>query len=220
MKLILYKTITLLLISGAFATAQSRFSVSAMLAPAYSHNHTRLNLLIPDGMGQTTNVQVSSNTSSVGYLAGAMFQYGFSDQWSISAGFWYNRVGTDGTFPFTLNPVPVRIINQDLQIPVLLNYRLTTKRLSPYFSVGSLANFRQKTIYRDESNTGEGNARVLFKDPVNYRAVVGVGVSYRVNQQWTLLFQPQLVWRFRPEGDFEAFTVYQLNGSFQLMYTF
>ncbi|WP_420151061.1 outer membrane beta-barrel protein [Spirosoma sp.] len=220
MKTALYKLIPLLLLVNAFASAQTRFSVAITASPAYAHFNTSLNLLVPDGNGQIQPINLSNKSSSAGFLTGFMMHYAFTPRWSVSSGLWYNRLGADGINPFVPGNFPARIISQNLQIPLLVNLRLNSRRLSPYFSLGSLANFPQSTLYRSETNAGTDKTSIRFNTPADFRAVVGAGVSYQLAQHWSLLFQPQLVWHFQPKGDYERFIAYQLNGHFQLMYSF
>ena len=138
MKKTYYLLVGLWLLSTAFVAAQGRFSVSATAAPAYAHLSARLNYLQPVGNGQFESSVFSTNTSSFGYAAGVMGHYRFTPSWSVSTGFWYNRLGYEGTFPFAPGPISARIISQTTQVPLLVNYRSRQQRLSPYFSVGCL----------------------------------------------------------------------------------
>ena len=210
----------LLLLSTAFASAQHRFSVSVTGGPVVSHASTKFTILLPDQSGQPIPTTFDNRSTITGHLIGLSAHYSFTANWSISTGLWYNRLGTDGTNPFDPITTPARIISQDFQVPFFINYRLGHKRLSPYFSAGALANFRQSTIYRVESTSGQDDIKVRFGKSMNVRAVVGAGIAYQLNSQLALIFQPQLVWHVKPKGDYERYVAYQVNGQCQLMYSF
>lgn len=149
-----------------------------------------------------------------------MGHYALTTNWSVSTGFWYNRSSTDGIFPFAPGSIPARYITRILQIPLLLNYRSSQKRLSPYFSAGALASFLQPTIFRPESGSGLDDAKVRFDQSVKYRAVLGAGISYQLNPHLSFIAQPLLIWNFKPSSNYTHFVSYQLNGQTQLVYSF
>ena len=220
MKISIPLTLCLLLLSIAFVSAQHRFSVALTASPAYGHTSARLNYLLPTGTGQLEPAVFSSDISSVGYTLGAMAHYAFTPSLSVSTGFWYNRLGTNGIFPFAPGPIPARIIHRAIQVPLLLNYRSSQRRLSPYFSAGLLVDVRRPTIFRPESGSGQSDARVLAGKQDDFRPVLGAGISYRINQHVSLLVQPLLIWQFRPNKDYAHFVSYQINAQTQLVYTF
>lgn len=94
-------------------------------------------------------------------------------------------------------------------------------RLSPYFSAGALANIRQFTILRPEAGSGLSDVKLLFgKSAVTYKAVLGAGIAYKINTHLSLIAQPLLIWNFKPNGSYEHFVSYQVNGQTQLLYSF
>ena len=225
MKTNLYYLLGALLLISAATSAQSRFSLSVTGGPVVNHASARYNILLPDtspGLGgQTIVTTVDNQSTQGGYSIGLSAIYAFTPHWSISTGFWYNQLSMNGTNPFDGGNTPARIISRNFQVPLLINYRLTSNRLSPYFSLGSLANFRRSTIFRSETSTGPEEGRVLFgKSAADYRAVVGAGVVYQLNKHLSLIAQPLLIWRFKPAGDYERYVAYQVNGQIQLMYSF
>ncbi len=208
------------LIPGLSA-AQGRFSLSLTGGPVLSYTSARLTLNLPDGNGQVVPQTFDSRSATGGYVAGLSASYAFSPKWSVTSGLWYNQFRTEGVFPFASGSIPSRIITSTLQVPLIGNYRLTTRRLSPYVSAGVLGSFQQPTVYKPEAGSGFGDTKVLFgkKGPV-FHPVVGAGVWYRVSRQISLMVQPTLVWSLRPAGTYERFVSYQLNGQAQLMYVF
>jgi hypothetical protein len=223
MKTNLYYLLGALLLISAATSAQNRFSVSVTGGPVINYASARYNILLPGsspGQGSQTIITTVDNQSTRGgYSIGLSANYAFTPNWSISTGFWYNRLSMNGTNPFNATPTPTRIIGQDYQVPLLVNYRLGHKRLSPYFSAGALANFPRSTIYREEGNSGD-SFKLLFSTSMDVRAVVGAGVAYQLNNHLSLIAQPMLIWRFKPAGDYERYVAYQVNGQIQLMYSF
>ena len=229
MKTIRYLLIGLLMLSTSLVSAQSHFSISVTAAPTYGHNNSTQTIYLPAGIvpsapaGSTDPVPFtfSNETQTIGYVAGVMAHYQFTPDWSVSTGFWYNRSGTNGIYPFDPGSIPSRIISQNFQVPLFLNYRSGQRRLSPFFSVGALANFRRPTLYRPDASSGISDTKVLFgTSTATYRAVLGAGISYRINPHLSLIAQPMLLWNFKPKGNFEHFVSYQINGQTQLVYTF
>ena len=219
---------SLLLLSVTLVSAQHRFGFSVTAAPTYSYANSTQTIYLPAvyvpsaPVGSTDPVPVdySSKTQTWGYVTGIMAHYTFTPNWSVSTGFWYNRFSTDGIFPFAPGNVSARYITQILQVPLLANYRSSQKRLSPYFSAGVLASFLQPTIFRPEAGSGLDDAKVRFDQSVKYRAMLGAGISYRLNPHVSLIAQPMLIWNFKPKGDFSHYVSYQVNGQTQLVYWF
>ncbi|WP_247235976.1 outer membrane beta-barrel protein [Telluribacter sp. SYSU D00476] len=156
--------VLLLFFTGFFfnsAWAQSRFSVAPVVAPFSSYAEARLK--------EPHRFQYSTGLS-----LGATAHYHFSPVWSLATGLWYQWAyvnGQTGT-----NFELFRIKEQYLEFPLLLNYRPTARKVSPYFSAGML----------------------LSKQPGYYRSLVskvqlGAGVSYQLNQRLAVVVQPTLV---------------------------
>lgn len=220
MKTNVYQTLILLLTTATLASAQSRFALSLTGGPVINHASTKLTFLLPDQNGQLIPNTFENRATTYGHVLGLSAHYSFTPNWSMSTGFWYNRLSTNGTNPFTSTSSPTRIIGQAVQVPLFVNYRPGRKRLSPYFSAGTLANVPQSTIYRDQSNSGQSDLKITFNKTVTFQAAVGAGVAYTVNNHLSLTAQPMLIWRFKPAGNYERYVAYQVNGQLQLMYSF
>lgn len=215
MKTRAFQTVSLVLLATAFASAQGRFSVSVTAVPTYAYSDSRVNFIIPNNNGQLTTQTFAANTAAFGFKVGVMTQYALSPSWSVSAGLWYSRLGWNSIFPFSPGDIPARTIQKDWQVPLLINYRSSQQRLSPYFSLGALANFPGHTLYRAEGNV----TKISFVNPVDFRPVLGAGVAYKLGQRLFFIAQPQFIWRFKPKGDYEHFVTYQLQAQFQLLYS-
>ena len=209
----------LLLTSTTLVSAQSRFSVGLTAAPVFNHS----SFTVADPSGQLTGFDFRSDVG--GAMLGLSAQYAFTPQWSLSSGVWFQQLRSTGVFPFATGIVSSRIISSVYQVPLLLNFRPTNRRLSPFFSVGTLGTFGSSTLYKPADGSGLSNSRVRFSQPFKVNvAIVGAGVAYRLTPHWSLTAQPLLIWRFKPQsGNFihyERFVSYQINGQAQLLYSF
>ena len=228
MKTTIYATLVLALLSTASVLAQSRFGISISAAPTYSYANSTQTVYLPAGavptapVGSIGAVPVvwSIKTTAWGYVLGGMIHYQFTPNWSASTGLWYthSQRSSIDSLPYTITPIRTRI--HGLQIPLFVNYRLTSKRLSPYFSAGGLASFRQRSQATYEAGSGLSTLSFFSGKSVSYQAVLGAGISYRLNTHLSLIAQPMLIWNFRPKGDISQYTSYQINGQTQLVYSF
>lgn len=216
----------LILVSLAFTPvlAQRRFSAAITAAPVLSHSHARQTVFLPDPAnpgGPPIENTFDVRSTVGGYKAGVSVQYNLTPAWSVATGLWRYQTSTTGLFPFAPGQVSTRIIASAWQVPLVVNYRPTTRRLSPYFSVGVVGTSRRPTVYKPAEGSGFSETRVLFgKKAVSFQALVGAGVAYRLNSHVSLTLQPQLIWQFRPSGNYQQYTSYQINGQTQLVYSF
>lgn len=192
MKDILFFTL-LFNISVTFVSAQNRVSIAPTFWLGFNPYSYQMNYTYN---GSTTQ------TPTPGYKIlsafGLMASYHFTPQWDFSVGALYSQntnyltkpKGPYGNFtPFT---------DESWQLPILVSYRLSDKRLAPYFSTG--------TIF--------ARNRTFTERPITTDWVVGVGLNYRINSTLSLLFQPTASYSFyRPTDDaFYTFTNYKSYG--------
>ena len=199
------KTITicwsLLLLNLAPSLAQSRFSI----APTYWFNHgnyTYQILLLSDPRMSVSDFSGYSNGSSVGLTS----RYHINETWSFSVGVLYNKSASHVNIPQTGD---VRIQSEYIQLPILANYRLTTHRLSPYFSAG---------IFLEKNKS-------VTNDPFKTNAVIGAGVDYRINSRFSLLVQPTGSYLlYKPSNSglvvYNSFNSYKLGVQVQTVWHF
>lgn len=183
--------------------AQSRVSV----APTYWFNYNPYSYQINyTNNGSTTQTLASGHNivSSVGLTA----RYQVTPQWYVSAGALYYRNTNHLKSP--QDPYPsTPFTSKGWQVPVMVSYRLTDHRLSPYFSTGAV--FTKSKTFTERPLTTDG--------------VVGVGLNYKFDSKLSLLLQPTASYSFyRPASDaFFTFTQYR-SPSFglqtQLIYQF
>ena len=192
---------SLLLLSLVPALAQSRFSI----APTYWFNHDNYTyqvLLLSDPRMSVSDFSGYSNGSSVGLTS----HYYFSEKWSFSVGILYNKSTSHVNSPQIGD---VSLQSEHIQLPASVNYRLSTRRLSPYFSAGF---FLEKN-------------RSLTNDPFKTNAVVGAGLDYRVNSKFSLLVQPTGSYLlYKPSNSslivYNSFNSYKLGVQVQTVWHF
>lgn len=155
--------------SISFVSAQSRVSI----APSYWFNYNPYSYQINFTYNGSTTQTPASGYDLVSSF-GLTTRYHFTPKWDVSVGIFYYRntnhikspQGPYGEFtPFT---------SQGWQLPVLVNYRLTDRRLSPYFSTGAI--FTRNRTFTERPITTDG--------------VLGVGLNYRIDSGLSLLLQP------------------------------
>ncbi|MEZ0486080.1 outer membrane beta-barrel protein [Fibrella aquatica] len=183
--------------------AQSRVSI----VPAYWFNATKtsyqVDVLNPNGSRTLIPADIRSTVSSVGLTA----RYHVTPKWDVSVGALYYRNAAriaNWQGPYG-EPTP--FTSEGWQVPVLVNYRLTDRRLSPYFSAGVVF-AKSKTFTADHLWT-EG--------------VVGAGVDYRFNSRLSLLIQPTASYSFykpavNPASQTLNYKAYSVGAQTQLIW--
>ena len=158
------KTLFFFLISTTFLCAQGRISV----APTYWFNYGNYTY-------QTHSVYDGSDAKSSGYSlgssAGLTARYNFAQKWDFSVGVLYNKATSHLK---TSQGDNVQLTSEYIQLPILINYRLSEQRLSPYLSAGAVF----------EKNKSVSN------DPVKTSPIIGIGVDYKISSRLSWLIQP------------------------------
>lgn len=174
--------------------AQSKLSMSALLAPSY----------IRTSSSNDQGGRYRTHQSSL--PLGAMLHYHFSDRWSASSGlglewrYWsdkdyYNFGGQRHYF----------------YIPLLFNYQVNKKRLSPYFSAGAQL---YKWKYLNYGVPGN-EVGLTIGMPVRVHYLAGAGVKYRFNEYLSLTTQPIFIY-----GSEDGKRTYQYSLQTQLVCRF
>ncbi|AUD04095.1 porin family protein [Spirosoma pollinicola] len=195
---------TLILMLNAPSVAQSRFS----LAPAYWFNYNPYSSKTTYTYnGSPTQILASGHSiiSSFGLTA----RYRFNPRWDVSVGALYYRDANHNKSPLGPYGELAPFISKGWQLPLLVNFRLTDRRLSPYFSTG---------IIFARSNT-------FTARPVTTDGIVGVGLIYRFDAGLSLLVQPTASYGFyRPSSDavytLTQYSSYSLGLQTQLIWSF
>ncbi len=211
-----------LLLSAHGGFAQGKFSLSISGAPTYSYSNIRQNFIIVPGDGSAAIVlpNFATKTKGYGYTVGILGKYEFVPRWSVSTGVWmsYNR-----TNPPNLPPdIPTDLLvgqtrGRNVQVPVLVNFQSSIRRLSPYFSAGTLFSFRSPTYL----NIGNGQEIRLETDKhrVTIVPTVGVGAIYRMSNHLSLSVQPTFNY-YLPQGTYSSYFSGRASLQTQLFYTF
>ncbi|ADB39395.1 outer membrane beta-barrel protein [Spirosoma linguale] len=193
------KTLFFFLASSTFVLAQSRVSV----APTYWFNHGNYAY-------QVYSAYDGSETKSSGYSlessAGLTARYKFNRKWDFSIGVLYSR-GT--SYVKTPQSNDIKLTTEYIQLPVLINYRLSERRLAPYFSAGAIF----------------GKNKSVSNDPVKTSAIVGIGLDYKISSKLSWLIQPTASYLFyKPDNtilyQFRDYNSYNIGVQTQLILHF
>ncbi|MCF0056053.1 outer membrane beta-barrel protein [Dyadobacter sp. CY356] len=196
------------LCSFSMVLGQGKFALSTTVAPMYRHFKSRNTIILPDNNGGTYTYIDKSEGSWRGSWFGLNGQYSFSPKWSATTGLWYNKS--------RLISGNTEARSHNFSIPLMINFQSSTRKLSPYFSVGSLWNLETTThMYIDDIGP------VVFKSgdkTFKISPTVGAGVIYNFSKHFTVIAQPTFSYVIPPVG-FNSRT-YQLLFHVQLMYRF
>lgn len=191
MKSILLCLIVLCLASLS-VSAQSRVSIAPTYRFAYNPYSYQLDMTYN---AVPTQIQASGyNTVS---SLGLTFRYYFNSRWDVSVGGLYSRNTDHIKTPQSPYSESATFTSKNVQVPVLVSYRLTTHRLSPYFSAGALLT---KSITFTEA---------LIKTD----AVIAAGLDYRFDSGLSLVLQPTASYGFTPpvSDTFRPYVNYRSN---------
>jgi hypothetical protein len=192
---------------ATLAHAQNKFAVSATVAPFYGHSRAWGTLVLPaeDGSGTLVSQDWSSEASALGYSVGLNGRYSINPKWSLATGFWFNQSRPkDGNYKGRSN---------NFAIPIFVNFQSSERKLSPYFSAGTLWNFRT-TSRVNVPDVGT----VIFKSDRGTRRIapsVGAGMIYNFDSRFSLVAQPTFTY-FIPPADINIRS-YQMGLQMQVM---
>ncbi|WP_373511391.1 outer membrane beta-barrel protein [Persicitalea sp.] len=180
--------ICLLLMMSLEAEAQSKFSGGLFLSPFSSY------------AGEPLDIEASSRYST-GALLGMALHYNLSPNWSLSSGILYEsarvRYGLNGVCE---DSYIVR--KNNATVPLLINFRSTSKKVSPYLSAGMLVSTNKN-------------------ERASIRAILGAGLSYQVDSRWSIVAQPAFTLGANSKTDGVLFPKNrQLSIQTQLLYRF
>ncbi|QJD80805.1 outer membrane beta-barrel protein [Spirosoma rhododendri] len=214
--------VIMVLLSAYSGFAQGKFSLSVSGAPTYSYLKAKQTFLLPgNSNGNIIPVDVSSRITGRGYTVGVMGKYEFVPRWSVSTGVWMSYTRTDMPSVETNTPSVDFIVGQtrgrNVQVPVLVNFQSSTRRLSPYFSAGALLSFRS-TNYLNIGNDQEIRIKT-GKHAVTVVPTVGVGAIYRMSNHLSLAVQPTFNY-YLPQGTYSSYFSGRASLQTQVFYTF
>ena len=191
-----------LLLTSRPGWSQRKFALSATVSPTFSRIYYNYRYFYPESDGQIVEpVYLNSRRWLSGYTAGVSVLYTYAPGWSVSSGVWFeqltirqDRQPAAGTGVITLH-------NRVIRLPAYLNYASSDKRLSPYFSLGSLIDLpvtSRMVVQRD----GESTQYLRLKTPLKptFHLAIGAGVRYTFTKQIALITQPTWVYKLGQFG--------------------
>jgi len=220
MKTNYFFAIVLAVVLGSLQTAcgQHRFSVSLSAAPVYTH--TDLSVIGPVTTPGSQPEDIVGRSHGVGYSIGLLGHYNVTPKWSASVGLWATQT-TSSTInlaangdAYTVDYTNSRPFHYTYKAPLMVNFRSSTKRLSPYFSAGASADFRS-TSYTNINGT---EVPVKFGKAVAFTPLLGAGIIYGLSDRLSLLAQPMLQYNLDAHPSYSYYHLYQLSLQVQLKY--
>jgi hypothetical protein len=194
----------LFLLVSIHTLAQSKFSI----APSYGFNFGNQAFTVRRDNIESIRFSENSHGSAFGLNA----HYAISPQWDLSIGLLAVGLASNAKYYCSqLNQTFSQKQQTDYaQLPVLINYRLSPKRLAPYLSVGAL--FSNQHLTANEIG-------------IKTSALVGIGIDYRLSPKLSLLVQPTVSSSLtRPKGDaanqFNSYHSYLVGLQTQLKWRF
>lgn len=189
--------IVLLWFPSILVFGQQKLSVSATVAPTYMHTLYKSRFFYPNSDGQIVEpIYMSGKRWAPGYSVGASVLYNYAPGWSVASGIWYQQMTTRQARQTAAGEGTTTVRNRAIRIPVLLNYASSTKRLSPYFSLGFLTDIplpARVVVVR----AGQSTQNLVLENsrrPV-FNFMLGAGAKYQLSRRYTLLAQP--VWTYQ-----------------------
>ncbi|QHV99410.1 PorT family protein [Spirosoma endbachense] len=203
---------------------QTKFALSINLAPIYTHTDYNSTLPFPDSNTQSPTTVVTSSSHGLNYMLGLSARYNFSPKWSASTGIWATH-GLSGTTHFDINGISAQLpyryshpFTNAYKVPLLVNYESSTKRLSPYFSMGASLDFRSVSYVELEGNGQE--VPVKFGKALIITPIIGVGAIYQLNNHLLIVAQPTIQYNVQSHPTYAYYHSYQIGLQMQLMHQF
>lgn len=193
--------LSVLCLASLSASAQSRVSI----APTYWFNY---GTYVQQSHSSYSGLDIDISGHDVSSSAGLSVRYQFTPHWDVSIGLlhnWNSSRLNESPNIFSSRP----FLSKAFQLPILANYRMTTQRLSPYFSVGG---FLVKSTTFNEA-------------PIKVNGVVGVGMTYRIDSGLSVLLEPTASYQFykptdEPTIQYFKYNSYSIGIQAQLNYHF
>ena len=202
---------------------QQKLSLSATIAPTYSHAYHNYLSLYPDSDGQIVEpILLNGKINSSGYLAGPTLEYSYGVGWSASVGIWYQQLTRRQARSVLAGPGTTTLHNRTIRIPLLLNYQLSRQRLSPYFSLGTFLDFplASRVIVTRDGLAAQKLRLDATPGPV-FHVLAGAGGHYQLSNRYALIVQPVAAYNLgRFGGSYSYNASYELSLLTRFMYSF
>ena len=201
--------------------AQRRWTVAAQVTPLAEQTNYQRRVFYPNSDGQVVEpIYLSGGRWATGGQGGLTVGYGFAPGWVVSAGVGYRQFTTRQT---RLNNDGATAINsRAVRVPVLLSFQSSKKRLSPYFTVGTLLDFplQSRVVVRRDDQPVQRLTLDTERGPVFYVAL-GAGGRYALNDRCALFAQPVLNYKIGRFGDGRSYNpAVEVGLQMQVSYTF
>ncbi len=202
---------------------QSRFALSANLAPIYAQSNASASIPIFDPVNPDFGT-LKSNSYRLVYSLGIMARYSFSPKWSVSTGIWASHpfAGRDritqNTITTTIPYEYKRPFHNQYKAPLLVNFRFSDNRVSPYISAGTTFDFRSKTYVVIDGMGTEVGAK--FGKAVVVTPLLGLGAIIDLKEHLSAIVQPTVQYDVQPLNGLMHRNAFQLSLQTQLMYRF
>nr|WP_293835418.1 outer membrane beta-barrel protein [uncultured Arsenicibacter sp.] len=208
------------LLSGQTVMAQNRFSFSVSLAPVYAHAYNKGSFPTGTVTNPAPNATYVIKSDSYGYTAGVMGSYSINSAFSVSTGLWATQI-TNLRSEIALNNENSILTRQKkyqftYKVPLLLNYQLPGKRISPYLSAGVSADFRSRSYII----VGDYETGVKIGKPIQFNPLVGAGVRFKLNESSAFTLQPIMQLNLNKPTNATAWFGYQMRVLAQYSYRF
>lgn len=186
--------------------AQSKFAFSVDGAPYNSYTRTKSAFIVPNANGTgTVAVEDKFKYTAKGYWIGLNGRYSFSSKWSLSTGLRLNES--------KFNLVTNRVKSHNLSIPATVNFQMSERKLSPYFSAGALWNFSTTS----RLTIPDFGAFTIKADKYSrITPMIAAGIIYSFAPNFSVVAQPTFQYVI-PPSEVNSHT-YQLGFNVQLMY--
>jgi hypothetical protein len=196
------------LLLASAAVGQRSVALSAVVAPTYTTTNYARQTLYPASDGQIVEpVHLAGQRGAAGFTVGGSLLYTYAPGWTFSTGLLYRHstmrqerlpIAGDGS---------TRVNNRSIRLPVAINYRPSSKPLSPYFTLALLTDLPLATrllAIRD----GEAIQQLRVRNTLNptFSAQLGVGGYCQLTDRYALLAQPTLAYTVGRFGGGTAFS--------------
>lgn len=171
------------------AHSQSRFAISPLVG------FTRGSLFSTFSSGKVGSLERGN-----GAVVGLMAQYQLRSKWSMTGGLAYNWIHYDMIY----QQKGLKRVGE-VMLPLLLNYRASSKRLSPYVSVGVIV---EKRLVEKYPTFSMADFSRLGAYPPNLSVGGGVGISYRISPKCSFIVQPTMFYRIKSDYQRKLYTKY------------
>ena len=215
-------SVALFCLVASVAFGQRTISVQATVAPTLVRTNYNRTYLYPESDGQIVEpILLVGTVNTIGYSAGVTAHYTYTPGWSVAAGVWYSQVSLRQARPVAAGKGTTAVRGRTVRLPLLLNYQSSTRRLSPYFSLGLLLDFPMTSrVVVTRSGQPTQHLRLISdKGPV-FQPMLGAGGRYQLSHRCAVTVQPVWSYNLGRFGGSQTYTSsYEVSVLTQLTYS-